>query len=79
VGKLEFPDETTQGESTNLLTLDEVVLRILMAGKINRKAYLYLTKALYNSIFSNRFDDQQNAQVFQLLEGIAKGRIQIFD
>jgi CheY-like chemotaxis protein len=79
VENFELPEDTTQGVSVDMLTVDEIVLRILMAGKINRKAYLYLTKALYNSIFGQTFNDREKSQIFQILDGIVKGRLQVVD
>ncbi|CAN1212095.1 Response regulatory domain-containing protein [Tumidithrix helvetica PCC 7403] len=78
--KFELPEETTKGRPTDQLTVEEIVYRILNSGKISRKGYLYLSKALYNSIFSSRtFTEQQNSQVSHIFECIAKGRIQIVD
>ncbi|MEE3716360.1 response regulator [Tumidithrix elongata RA019] len=78
--RFELPEETTKGRPTDQLTVEEVVFRILNSGKISRKGYLYLSKALYNSIFSNRtFSEQQNSQISHVFDCIAKGRIQIVD
>jgi CheY-like chemotaxis protein len=79
IESFELPEDTTQEVSIDMLTVDEIVLRILMAGRINRKAYLYLTKTLYNSIFSHTFNEQTKSQIFQVLDGIVKGRIQVLD
>ena len=75
-----LPDETTRGTSTNVLTLDEVVLRIMQSGTINRKAYLYFSKAVFNTLFEHAgLNDQELYQIRSVFEAIQSGKIKVVD
>ncbi|BBC25268.1 adenylate/guanylate cyclase [Pseudanabaena sp. ABRG5-3] len=75
-----LPEDTTRGKSTNLITLDEVVLRIMQSGVINRKSYLYFSKAIYNNLFENvGLSEQEVYQIRSVFDAIQSGRIRVID
>lgn len=75
-----LPENTTYGTSTNVITLDEVVLRIMQSGIINRKSYLYFSKAIYNSLFENiGLSDQEVHQIRSVFDAIQLGKIKVVD
>lgn len=77
---LKSPDDTTNGTPTNSLTLDEVVHRIMLRGTINRKLYLYFSKAIFNTLFENSgLSDQETYQIHSVFEAIQSGRIKVVD
>ncbi len=75
-----LPEDTTRGTSTNLQTLDEVVHRIMQTGTINRKGYLYFSKAIFNTLFENSgLSDQEIYQIFSVFDAIQSGQIKVID
>jgi len=75
-----LPEDTTRGKSTNSITLDEVVLRIMQSGIINRKSYLYFSKAIYNNLFENvGLSEQEVYQIRSVFDAIQSGRIRVID
>ena len=75
-----LPDNTTRGTSINVLTLDEVVYRIMQKGIINRKGYLYFSKAVFNTLFdSSGLSDQDIYQIHSLFDAIQSGRVKVID
>ncbi len=75
-----LPENTTRGRSTNTITIDEVVLRIMQSGIINRKSYLYFSKAIYNSLFENiGLSEQEVYQINSVFAAIQSGRIRVVD
>ncbi len=75
-----LPDDTTRGTSINVLTLDEVVYRIMQKGMINRKGYLYFSKAVFNTLFdSSGLSDQDIYQIHSLFDAIQSGRVKVVD
>ena len=75
-----LPDDTTRGTSINVLTLDEVVYRIMQKGVINRKGYLYFSKAVFNTLFdSSGLSDQDIYQIHSLFDAIQSGRVKVID
>jgi len=75
-----MPEDTTRGTSTNTLTLDDVVFRIMQAGVINRKSYLYFSKAIFNTLFENSgLNDQEIYQIRSVFDAIQVGRIKVID
>ena len=75
-----LPEHTTRGRSTNTITIDEVVLRIMQSGIINRKSYLYFSKAIYNSLFENiGLSDQEVYQINSVFAAIQSGRIRVVE
>ncbi len=77
---IRLPEHTTRGTSTNALTLDEVVLRIMQTGMINRKGYLYFSKAIFNTLFENKgLTDQAIHQIHSVFDAIQSGRVQVVD
>ena len=75
-----LPEETTRGTSTNKLTLDEVVLRIMQTRVINRKAYLYFSKAIFNTLFEQAgLSEQEVHQIRSVFEAIQSGRINVVE
>lgn len=80
ISAFDLPENTTQGTSTNAITLDEVVLRIMQSGIINRKGYLYFSKAIYNILFENvGLSDQEVYQIHSVFNAIQSGRIRVID
>lgn len=80
IADFNLPEHTTRGRSTNTITIDEVVLRIMQSGIINRKSYLYLSKAIYNSLFENiELTDQEVYQINSVFAAIQSGRIRVVD
>ena len=75
-----LPEETTRGTPTSRLTLDEVVLRIMQSRSINRKAYLYFSKAIFNTLFEHAgLTDQEVHQIRSVFEAIQSGKIKVVD
>jgi CheY-like chemotaxis protein len=78
--EFKLPDETTRGVPTNLLSLDEVVHRIMQTGMINRKAYLYFSKAIFNTLFENSsLSDQEVYQIRSVFDAIQSGQIKVIN
>ncbi len=75
-----LPEETTRGTPTNRLTLDEVVLRIMQSRTINRKAYLYFSKAIFNILFEQAgLSEQEVYQIRSVFDAIQLGTIKVVD
>lgn len=75
-----FPEDTTRGTSTAVLSIDDVVFRIMKKGFINRKSYLYFSKAIFNTLFENATLSEQEAyQIRSLFDAIQAGRIKVVD
>jgi CheY-like chemotaxis protein len=75
-----LPEETTRGTPTNRLTLDEVVLRIMQSRTINRKAYLYFSKAIFNTLFEQSgLSEQEVHQIRSVFDAIQSGSIKVVD
>jgi CheY-like chemotaxis protein len=75
-----LPDNTTRGTSINVLTLDEVVHRIMQKGMINRKGYLYFSKAIFNNLFdTSGLSDQDIYQIRSVFEAIQSGKVKVID
>lgn len=75
-----LPEDTTRGTSTNSITLDEVVLRIMQSGRINHKGYLYFSKVIYNSLFKNAgLSDREVYQIRSVFDAIHSGKIKVID
>ena len=73
-----LPEDTTRGTPTNAITIDEVVLRIMQSGIINRKGYLYFSKVIYNSLFENAgLGDREIAQIRSIFDAIHSGKIRV--
>ncbi len=76
----QLPEDTTRGTSTNLLTLDEVVHRIMQTGKISRKGYLYFSKAIFNTLFEHSgLSDQEVYQIFSVFDAIQSGLVKVIN
>ena len=74
------PENTTHGTPTNLLTVEEVVLRIMKTGMINRKAYLYFSKAIFNTLFENSgLSEQELHQIRSVFDAIQSGQVRVID
>lgn len=68
------------GNSQGSPTLDEVVLRIMQTGIINRKGYLYFSKAIFNSMFEHAgINDQELHQICSVFTAIQSGRVKVID
>jgi len=80
ISDFKLPEDTTRGTSTNSISLDEVVHRIMQTGMISRKGYLYFSKAIFNSLFENAgLTDQEVYQIHSVFEAIQSGRIKVVD
>ncbi|MDX2257185.1 MAG: response regulator [Pseudanabaenaceae cyanobacterium bins.39] len=68
------------GNSKGSPSLDEVVLRIMQTGIINRKGYLYFSKAIFNSMFEHAgINDQELHQICSVFTAIQAGRVKVVD
>ncbi|MFM7886980.1 MAG: PleD family two-component system response regulator [Pseudanabaena sp.] len=75
-----LPENTTRGRSTHTTNIDEVVLQIMQSGVMNRKSYLYFSKAIYNSLFENvGLSDQEVYQINSVFAAIQSGRIRVVE
>ena len=75
-----LPEDTTRGTSTNTISLDEVVHRIMQTGVISRKGYLYFSKAIFNILFENSgLTDQEVYQIRSVFDAIQSGQIRVAD
>jgi hypothetical protein len=75
-----LPEDTTRGTSTNNISLDEVVHRIMQTGVISRKGYLYFSKAIFRILFDNSgLTDQEVYQIRSVFDGIQSGQIKVVD
>jgi len=80
ISGFKLPDDTTRGKPTSNLTLDEVVLKIMQSGTINRKAYLYFSKAIFNTLFDNLgLSDQEFYQINSMFDAIQSGKVKVVD
>jgi len=72
------PEDSTLGTSTISPTLDEVAFRIMQTGIINRKGYLYFSKAIFNTLFEHSgLSDQEVYQIRSIFDAIQSGRIKV--
>lgn len=72
------PEDSTLGTSTISPTLDEVAFRIMQTGIINRKGYLYFSKAIFNTLFEHSgLSDQEVYQIRSVFDAIQSGRIRV--
>jgi DNA-binding response OmpR family regulator len=66
--------------NTEALPIEEVVTRILSAGRISRKGYRHLSNSLYNSLFNRRLLTESELQGLQsLFQQIFANQIKIID
>lgn len=66
--------------NTEALPIEEVVSRILGAGRISRKGYRHLSNSLYNSLFNRRLLTETELQGLQsLFQQIFANQIKIID
>jgi CheY-like chemotaxis protein len=80
ISEFKLPEDTTRGTSTNSISLDDVVHRIMQTGMISRKGYLYFSKAIFNSLFENEgLTDQEVYQIHSVFEAIQSGKIKVVD
>ena len=78
--EFKLPEDTTRGISTNLISLDEVVHRIMQSGTISRKGYLYFSKAIFNALFENSgLTDQEVYQIHSVFDAIQSGRVGVVE
>jgi|GEM_PF-461872 len=71
-------EDNTLGTSTISPTLDEVAFRIMQTGVINRKGYLYFSKAIFNTLFEHSgLSDQEVYQIRSIFDAIQSGRIKV--
>ena len=76
--EFKLPEETTRGTSTNSISLDEVVHRIMQSGMISRKGYLYFSKAIFNALFENSgLTDQEVYQIHSVFDAIQSGKVRV--
>jgi CheY-like chemotaxis protein len=80
ISEFRLPEDTTRGKSTNTVSLDEVVHRIMQSGSISRKGYLYFSKAIFNALFEDLgLTDQEVYQIRSVFDAIQSGRIKVVD
>jgi CheY-like chemotaxis protein len=78
IAEFKLPEETTRGTSTNSISLDEVVHRIMQSGTISHKGYLYFSKAIFNVLFENSgLTDQESYQIRSVFDAIQSGRVSV--
>jgi CheY-like chemotaxis protein len=78
--KFDVPEYTTKGVPTNAMTIDEVAYRLTNSGRISRKAYMYLSKAVFTTLFEQRTLTRQECDRLRMIfEGIHAGRIKVVD
>lgn len=78
ISGFKLPEDTTRGTSTNLISLDEVVHRIMQSGTVSRKGYLYFSKAIFNALFENSgLTDQEVYQIHSVFTAIQSGKIRV--
>ncbi|NJK35206.1 MAG: response regulator [Oscillatoriales cyanobacterium SM2_2_1] len=78
--KFDLPEYTTKGVPTNAMTIDEVAYRLTNSGRITRKAYMYLSKAVFTTLFEQRTLTRQECDRLRMIfEGIHAGRIKVVD
>jgi DNA-binding response OmpR family regulator len=78
ISEFKLPEDTTRGTSTNQISLDEVVHRIMQSGTISRKGYLYFSKAIFNALFENSgLTDQEVYQIHSVFDAIQSGRVSV--
>jgi hypothetical protein len=52
----------------------------MQKGMINRKGYLYFSKAIFNALFdSSGLSDQDIYQIHSLFDAIQSGRVKVID
>jgi CheY-like chemotaxis protein len=80
ISMFRLSEDTTTGTSTNAVSLDEVVHRIMQTGTISRKGYLYFSKAIFNTLFENSgLTDQEVYQIRSVFDAIQSGQIRVTD
>ena len=80
ISDFKLPEDTTRGTSTNSISLDEVVHRIMQSGTISRKGYLYFSKAIFNALFENSgLTDQEVYQIHSVFDAIQSGRVRVVE
>jgi CheY-like chemotaxis protein len=80
LSEFKLPEDTTRGTSTNAVSLDEVVHRIMQTGVISRKGYLYFSKAIFNALFENSgLTDQEVYQIRSVFEAIQSRQVKVVD
>ncbi|ELS30420.1 MULTISPECIES: response regulator [Pseudanabaena] len=80
ISELKLPEDTTNGKLNNVLSLDEVVHRIMQTGTISRKGYLYFSKAIFNTLFENSgLTDQEVYQIRSVFEAIQSRQVKVVD
>ncbi|GBO54102.1 two-component hybrid sensor and regulator [Pseudanabaena sp. lw0831] len=80
ISEFKLPEETTRGTSTNSISLDEVVHRIMQSGTISRKGYLYFSKAIFNALFENSgLTDQEIYQIHSVFDAIQSGKVRVVE
>jgi CheY-like chemotaxis protein len=78
ISEFKLPEDTTRGTSTNSISLDEVVHRIMQSGTISRKGYLYFSKAIFNALFENSgLTDQDVYRIHSVFDAIQSGRVSV--
>ena len=80
VPEFKLAEDPTRVSSTNTLSLDEVVHRIMQTGMISRKGYLYFSKAIFTALFENSgLTDQEVYQIRSVFDAIQSGQIRVIN
>jgi CheY-like chemotaxis protein len=62
------------------MSIEEVVSRLLRSGKMSRKGYTHLSRAIFNATFSQRtLSEQECNQLNLVFKSIQTGKIKIID
>ncbi len=75
-----LPPPLPQPPAQVALSVEDIVTRIVRSGKINRKAYMHLSKTLFQSLFSTHTLSARDCDLLTaLLKHIQTGRIAVVD
>jgi len=61
-------------------SIEEVVSRLIKSGRMSRKGYMHLSKAIFNATFSNRtLTEKECSQINFIFSSIRAGHVKIID
>lgn len=78
-----MPEKQTMASDTEIkenFTIEEVVSRVVKSGRMSRKGYMHLSKAIFNATFSNRtLTEKECNQINFVFSSIRAGQVKIVD
>jgi CheY-like chemotaxis protein len=78
-----IPDKQITASDTEIkenFTIEEVVSRVVKSGRMSRKGYMHLSKAIFNATFSNRtLTEKECNQINFVFSSIRAGQVKIVD